>query len=90
MDFLQLEKDIPFHRAFSDAYYTARVLAKITDQSALAHYSFDTFIKPRTRKEEIKIIFDNYAKYISREFPNKADALADREVTSCRCYICQD
>ena len=26
IDFLEIEKDIPFHRAFSDAYYTAKVL----------------------------------------------------------------
>ena len=88
VDFLRIDKDIPFHRAFSDAYYTAKVLAEITDQNVLKCYSFDTFIKPKTRKEEIKITFDNYAKYISREFPSKVDALSDREVTSCRCYIC--
>ena len=29
VDFLQIEKDIPFHRAFSDAYYTAQILARI-------------------------------------------------------------
>ena len=85
---MQIEKDIPFHRAFSDAYYTAKVLAAITDESALKCYSYDTFIKPKTRKEEIRIIFDNYAKYISREFPAKVDALGDKEVTSCRCYLC--
>ena len=28
VEFLNIEKDIPFHRAFSDAYYTAKVLAK--------------------------------------------------------------
>ncbi len=88
IDFLQIEKDIPFHRAFSDAYYTAKVLARINDQDTLGHYSFDTFIKPKTQKEEIKIVFDNYAKYISREFPNKTEAMSDREVTSCRCYLC--
>ena len=27
IDFLHIEKDVPFHRAFSDAYYTARILA---------------------------------------------------------------
>ena len=27
IDYLEVEKDIPFHRAFSDAYYTAKVLA---------------------------------------------------------------
>lgn len=88
VDFLHIEKDIPFHRAFSDAYYTAKVLAAITDESVLKCYSFDTFIKPKTRKEEIRIVFDNYAKYISREFPTKTDALNDKEVTSCRCYLC--
>lgn len=88
VDFLHIDKDIPFHRAFSDAYYTAKVLAEITDDNALKCYSFDTFIKPKTRREEIKITFDNYAKYISREFPSKVDALGDREVTSCRCYLC--
>lgn len=29
VDFLQLEKDIPFHRALSDAHYTAKILTRI-------------------------------------------------------------
>lgn len=88
VDFLEIEKDIPFHRAFSDAYYTAKVLAKITDENALLNYSFDTFVKPKTRKEEIKIVFDNYAKFISHEFNDKMEAMEDKEVISCRCYLC--
>lgn len=88
IDFLKLEKDIPFHRAFSDAYYTAKVLAKI-DHSAFTNYSFDIFTPPKTKSEEIKIIFDNYAKYISREFASKSDALADREIMSMKCYLCR-
>lgn len=88
VDFLNIEKDIPFHRAFSDAYYTAKVLAKITDENVLCNYSFDTFIKPKTRKEEIHIVFDTYAKYISREFPDKQHAMEDKDVTGCRCYLC--
>jgi len=88
VDFLEIEKDIPFHRAFSDAYYTAKVLAKITDEKVLMNYSFDTFIKPKTRSEEIKIVFDNYAKFISHEFFDKAEAMEDKEVISCRCYLC--
>lgn len=88
IDFLELEKDIPFHRAFSDAYYTAKILAGI-DKSVLTNYSFDIFTAPKSRKDEIKVIFDNYAKYISREFNNKSDALADREVMSIKCYLCR-
>jgi len=88
VDFLKIEKDIPFHRAFSDAYYTAKVLSMIKDEAVLERFSFDTFEKPKTRKEEIHIVFDTYAKYISREFADKVKALDDREVSSCKCYIC--
>ena len=52
------------------------------------NYSFDTFIKPKTRNEEIKIVFDNYAKFISHEFFDKTEAMEDKEVISCRCYLC--
>ena len=31
IDFLKIEKDIPFHRAFSDAYYTGKILEKINE-----------------------------------------------------------
>ena len=88
VDFLKIEKDIPFHRAFSDAYYTAHVLNKIKNPAVLSHYSFDTFVKPADRDSEVHVVFDNYAKYISREFQDKTEALTDKEVTSCRCYIC--
>ncbi len=87
VDFLQIEKDIPFHRAFSDAYYTAKVLARL-EPSVEKNVSFDLFHKPANRKEELHIIFDDYAKYISREFTDKQEALKDREVCSTKCYYC--
>ncbi len=87
VDFLHIEKDIPFHRAFSDAYYTAKVLALLNPETE-KQISFDLFHKPSSRKEEIHVVFDDYAKYISREFPDKQTALKDREVTSTKCYYC--
>ena len=88
IDFLSIEKDIPFHRAFSDAYYTAKVLARI-DAPVFHNFSFDVFAAPQSKKEEIHVVFDNYAKYISREFDSKTDALSDREVMSTKCYLCR-
>ncbi len=88
VDFLKLEKDIPFHRAFSDAYYTAKVLQQIGDPKILEKVSFDTYVKPATKADEVHIIFDDYAKYISRTFFTKAEALEDKEVSSCKCYLC--
>lgn len=87
VDFLKLEKDIPFHRAFSDAYYAGKVLAAIPGR-VRGNISYDVFNPPRSREEEVKIVFDTYAKYISRVFPNKTAALSDKEVISSKCYIC--
>lgn len=87
IDFLHIEKDIPFHRAFSDAYYTAKVFARLKEE-VLSNYSIDTFVLPKTREEEIHVLFHDYMKYISREFEDKQTALEDKEVISTKCYLC--
>ncbi len=90
VDFLGMEKDIPFHRAFSDAYYTAKILERIISAfpKVLKKISYDVFHPPASREKEVKVQFDTYMKYISREFDSKSDAMADREVISSRCYLC--
>lgn len=90
IDFLDIEKDIPFHRAFSDAYYTAKVLSCIKKfyPDVLQNVSYDVFNPPKTRKDEIKVQFDTYMKYISRTFADKKEAFADKEVISSKCYLC--
>lgn len=87
IDFLNIEKDIPFHRAFSDAYYTAKILSKLPE-NVLGRHSYDIFHLPVSKEKEIHVVFDNYSKYISRGFTDKARALADKEVMSTNCYIC--
>lgn len=87
IDFLNIEKDIPFHRAFSDAYYTAKILERLPLE-VLGRYSYDTFHLPLSREKEIHVVFDDYAKYISRGFNEKHNILADKEVMSTRCYLC--
>lgn len=88
IDYLKIEKDIPFHRAFSDAYYTAKVLS-FMDEEVLANYSFDVFHLPKDKESEIFVIFDTYAKYISRAFEDKVQALEDKKVMSTKCYLCK-
>lgn len=89
VDALQIPKDGAFHRALSDAYYTARVFERIKDPQVLQKISFDNFQLPHNRKEEVHIVFDDYAKYISREFEDKTQLMADKEVSSTKCYICR-
>ena len=88
VDFLGIPKDMPFHRALDDAYYTAKVLARITNHDVEAHVSFDCFCLPINRKTELHRQFSDYHKYISREFTDKQEAMADKEVVSTKCYLC--
>lgn len=89
VEFLNIEQDIPFHRAFSDAYYTAKVMEAIKEDAVFDNYSYDTFHVPQSREDEVKVLFHDYAKYISREFPDKTAAMQDREVNSTKCYLCK-
>ncbi len=90
VDFLHMEKDIPFHRAFSDAYYTAKVLAELIQNypEVLKNVSYDIYNPPKDRQAEVKVQFDTYMKYISRKFADKTEAFSDKEVISTKCYFC--
>ena len=88
IDYFEIEKNIPFHRALSDAYYTAKVLERIANSDLLRFVSFDTYHIPKNRKEEIKIEFPGYFEYISRGFDTKSEIMQDREVSSTKCYLC--
>lgn len=87
IDYLSIEKDIPFHRALSDAYYTAKVLA-LLDEQVYGNYSYDVFHIPKDKDSEVHVVFDGYAKYISRGFEDKIKALADKSVIETKCYLC--
>ena len=87
IDYLQIPKDSPFHRAHSDAYYTAKILERLP-QEVLRNVSYDAFSIPKKRGDELHVRFDDYVKYISRGFSAKSKALGDAEVMSTRCYLC--
>ena len=88
VDYLHIDKDVPFHRAFSDAYYTGKILAQCKDPKVLRNVSYDVYQPPVRREDEIKVVFDTYCKYISRQFADREEAFRDREVVSSKCYIC--
>ncbi len=89
VEFLHIAEEVPFHRADADAVYTAEVFKRIAAAgSVLKYYSFDTYHLPQNKAEEINVVFDDYAKYISREFINKLSAMGDKDVVSTRCFLC--
>lgn len=88
VDFVQIDKDIPFHRAFSDAYYTAKVFALINKEETLKHVSYDTYIPPKDKQSELHVSFSDYEKYISRTFSSREAMLNDKEIKNMNCYLC--
>lgn len=88
IDMMNIKKDIPFHRAFSDAYYTAKVFDNIEDPEVLEKYSFDTYNVPETEEQEVRIVFQSYDKYISRRFADKSSLLSSKDVICTKCYKC--
>lgn len=90
VDHFGIPKDIPFHRAFSDAYYTAHVLKKIldSDPQLIKFVSYDTTFPPLDKEHEVRIIFPTYEKFISRVYESRDKAFKDREILATKCYVC--
>lgn len=88
VDHLKVEKGADFHRAFSDAYYTAQIFSLLRKPEIMERVSFDLYHLPKSRKDEVYIVFSDYAKFISREFADKAEAMEDKQVSSMKCYLC--
>lgn len=78
-----------YHKAINDASYTAQIMKKMDFEEAKKFYSIDYFNIPYKRSNEIYVNYENYHKYISRGFRKKETLMADKEVLSCRCYLCK-
>lgn len=88
VDYLHIDKKEEFHRAIHDAEYTAIIFAGMDKAEVKRWYTVDYYRNPKTRKEEIKLVYDTYSKYVSKEFDDKEAAISDREVRTTRCYKC--
>lgn len=84
-----LEEEVEFHRAFGDAYYTARIFQKIYSADLLERISFDTYRVPASKKEQILWKFDNYTKFISEAYDEKSEMMANKNITCIRCIHCE-
>lgn len=88
VEVLDIRQDGEFHHALEDARYTAKVLQRIPDYCIRANCSVDCYQNPKTREEEIYILYGDYEKYVSKEFLSKEEAMEDKEVPSLRCCFC--
>lgn len=87
-DFLNIPKDVPFHSALSDAHYTALIMQTLTGEQVKKNSSVDYYRTPLNRRQEIRLVYETYVKFISKPFPAKVQAMKDRIVASTVCYKC--
>lgn len=88
VEYLEIEEDIPFHRALDDTLYTAKIMEKMDMDAVKQYVSVDYFRLPEKKEEELHIVFDRYAKDVSRIFATREHVMEDREVLSTKCYLC--
>ena len=88
VEYLEIPAENAFHRALSDAYYTAKVMQVMDFEKYKGRLSIDTFYAPRIKEEEIFVRFDQYTKLVTREFLDKEEMFADEDVKSLCCNRC--
>ncbi|MBQ8261235.1 MAG: exonuclease domain-containing protein [Lachnospiraceae bacterium] len=88
VDMVGIEKDVPFHRADSDAYYTARLFGMYNETFLKNNYTYDLYHIPRSEKEEIHLFQGKDNWYISRGYEEKAEISENRRVLAINCALC--
>ena len=83
-----LEKDIPFHRAFSDAYYTAKILKLMTDDEMKAGITYDLYHIPFSEAGEISIYDNGLGYFVSRGYKEREKITGNRDIMALKCEKC--
>lgn len=88
VDMLGIEKDIDFHRAICDAEYTAKVMAQLDMDKVGAYFSIDTYRIPQAVKDEIRVNYGTYEKYITKGYNTKEELVNNARLLATKCYLC--
>lgn len=88
VEYLNIQENKGFHRALSDAYYTAKVMQTMDFEKYKGRLSIDTFYPPRIKEEEIFVRFDQYTKLVTREFLSRDEMFEEDYVKELRCNTC--
>ena len=88
VDKIELEKDIPFHRAYSDAYYTAKIF-NIVDKKYLSRgKAYDLFHLPGQTKDEINEYNYGQYYYVSKLYNEREELVSNRKIMAINCFKC--
>ncbi len=88
-DMVNIKRSGEFHRALSDARYTARLMKKIDFNKVREYFSIDTYNPPRKEGDEISVVYPTYYKYISACTRDRQELMQNEKLYKNKCYICQ-
>lgn len=89
VDRLGISKNLLFHRASEDAEYTMRIMKKLDIKLIKDNVSVDYFMNPKSRKEEILMLYKDHSEFVSMEFDSKETAMGDKKLKSTPCFLCK-
>lgn len=84
-----IEKNIPFHSAFADAWYTSLVFKTLDFESVKMYTSIDNFRIPETTKEEFTVNYGDYTKYVSKGFADTDETMKYGRLLTSICPTCK-
>ena len=87
-DYFGLEETLDFHRALSDACYTAMIMGRIDFASMKQRVSIDYYRIPQNVREEVKLFYGSSARYVSIGYNTKEELLRRKKVMETACCIC--
>lgn len=88
VDYLDMEEEEAFHRAYNDAFYTAKIFQRLDWDVVIEHYSVDYYYYPTDRKTELHLNFENYLKDVYQAYDTKEKASMDKEARLTLCPVC--
>ncbi len=84
-----VRKGAAFHRAYDDAYYTAKVFNLIPKEIYEGNYTYDLYHLPVSEEDELtSVLEDGRVERISMGFENKNDILQTERLTGFVCGKC--
>ncbi len=86
---MDLPTEEAFHSAINDARYTAQIFQHLSKKNLHDQYSYDCYHEPKDKDSEIFSFHRAYSEHITRGFDQRSELMADKEITSQRCYKCK-
>lgn len=89
VEYFGIKRDLSFHGALEDAYYTARVMQRMDWHYLKKYPEVNCFYPPLDSSEELYLIYPKSSKFISQEYATKERAMKNKYIVNNKCFYCR-